>query len=219
MRRLALLLLMFPTTAAAAERRYPVPPFERIRVQGPFEVRVTAGTKTEVVVEGAEDLDSADVRVEGSTLTLGGMVRASRTPLHIRVTAAGLTAASVSTRGSLSIDAMQGDRVDLAVNGVGSLQVAGIRADELRITAAGQGTITVAGQARLVSMRVLGTFGVDGAALTADELTLYSGNDGDATLNARSRASVTNVGPGSVSIAGQARCEIRGKAPVACAAR
>jgi len=219
MRRLAMLLLLVPATAFASERRYPVPRFDRIRVQGPFEVTVTAGPKTEVVVEGAGDLDRADVRVEGSTLTLGGMIGASSAPLHIHVTADGLTAASVSTRGSLAIDAMQGDRIDLAVNGIGRLQVAGIRAGELRVTAAGQGAITLAGEARLVSMRVLGTFGIDGAALTADELTLYSGNDGDAKLNARSQANVTNVGPGTVSIAGHATCAIRGKAPVDCAAR
>jgi len=217
MRRFAMLLLLVPVTAFAAERRYPVPQFDRIRVQGPFEVTVTAGPKTEVVVGGEGDLDRAGVRVEGSTLTLGGRIDASRTPLHIRVTADRLTAASVSTRGSLAIDAMQGDRVDLAVNGIGRLQVAGIRAEDLRITAAGQGAITFAGEARLVSMRVLGTFDVDGDALTADELSLYSGNDSDAKLRARSQARITNVGPGAVNIAGGATCAIRGKAPVVCA--
>lgn len=219
MRWLPVLLLLVPVAAPAAERRFPVPRFDRIRVQGPFDVTVTTGPKTEVVVEGAGDLDAVDVRVEGSTLTVGGIIAASSTPRHIRVTAAGLTAASVSTRGTLAIDGMQGDRIDLAVNGIGSLQVVGIRAGELRLTAAGQGAIILAGEARLVSARVLGSFGIDGAALTADELSLYSGNDGDAKLTARSHASITNVGPGAVSIAGPASCTIRGKAPVACAAR
>jgi hypothetical protein len=219
MRRLALLLLLVPVSASAAERRYPVPPFERIRVQGPFDVTVAAGRKTEVVVEGAGDLDAIDVRAEGSTLTLGGLAGPTSAPLHIRVTAAGLTAASVSARGRLAIDTMQGDRIDLAVNGIGSIQITGIHAGELHVTAAGQGTIAIAGDAHLVSMRVLGTFGIDGAALTADELSLYSGNDGDAKLNVRSQASITNVGPGTVRIAGRATCTIRGKAPVDCAGR
>jgi len=219
MRRFAMLLLLVPVTAFAAERRYPVPQIDRIRVQGPFEVTVTAGPKTEVVVEGEGDLDRADVRVEGSTLTLGGRIDASSTPLHIRVTADGVTAASVSTRGSLAIEAMPGDRIDLAVNGIGRLQVAGIRAGELRITAAGQGAITFAGEAKQVAMRVLGTFEVDGSALAADELTLYSGNDGAAKLNVRSHARITNVGPGAVAVAGHATCDVHGKARVDCAGR
>lgn len=213
MRWCALLLLLLPVATSAAERRHPLAEVKRIRVQGPLVVAVVAGPRNEVRIEGSGDLDRVRVRAEGGVLTLGG----TGTDLRVQVMVSGLEGASVSARGRLAIAGMRADRVDLAIDGFGTLDARGVLANQLVVRAGGVGTLVLAGEARQMSLRVVGEVGVDAAALSVKDVTLISENAGETKLNVQSSARITNMGPGPVSVTGPASCEIHGKAPVACA--
>lgn len=71
MRTFLCLLLLLPTAAQAADRRVFVTSFDRIRVEGPFEVTVATGRAAGATISGdARQLDRAEVRVDGTTLVV-----------------------------------------------------------------------------------------------------------------------------------------------------
>src|SRR3546814_4595396 len=66
---LALILLAAAAPGAAAERSYTIGSFDRVRVSGTFEVRLTVGGWPRARAEGKRELiDQAAVRVDGDTL-------------------------------------------------------------------------------------------------------------------------------------------------------
>jgi hypothetical protein len=69
-RILALLLLALAAVPAqAAERRFTIISFDRVRMEAPFDVSVTTGKAPSAKAEGSvAALDSVDLRVEGRTL-------------------------------------------------------------------------------------------------------------------------------------------------------
>src|SRR3546814_8559642 len=66
---LALILLAAAAPGAAAERSYTIGSFDRVRVSGPFEVRLTVGGSPRARAEGERELIAqVEVRVDGNTL-------------------------------------------------------------------------------------------------------------------------------------------------------
>src|SRR3546814_11989805 len=68
---LALILLAAAAPGAAAERSYTIGSFDRVRVSGPFEVRLTVGGSPRARAEGERELiDQVEVRVDGNKLVV-----------------------------------------------------------------------------------------------------------------------------------------------------
>ena len=68
-RLLLLVIMAIPLPAAAAERVVSVGSFERVRVDGPFEVRIVVGASPGATLTGDRDLiERVAVQVNGSTL-------------------------------------------------------------------------------------------------------------------------------------------------------
>src|SRR5947209_20406782 len=107
--------------AGAADRTYPVTDFDRIQVEGPFEVTLATGLTTRVRASGSADaLERVSVEAEGRTLRIRANASAwggypGRTPGPVRIEAAtrDLTRATVLGSGSLAIDKARGPRIDL----------------------------------------------------------------------------------------------------------
>src|SRR3569623_1984874 len=96
-------LLVFAAPASAAERTYPVLDFDRVQVEGPFEVVLTTGQPTHVRATGSpaalERLSDED---EGNTLhnhanrsAWGGYPGQSPGPVRIEAATRNLARASV----------------------------------------------------------------------------------------------------------------------------
>lgn len=228
-RLLPILLLVSPVAASAASgRSYVVTDFDRIRVDGPFDVQVTTRVSPSARAEGpGEASDVLDIRVEGRTL----VVRASagrwaeaaprggiRAPV-IRVGVPMLRAAGVVGGGRLTITgAMRAQQIDLQMTGSGSLAAAGLDADALTATVLGSGTMTLGGRAGRARLLTSGPGGIAAAALRSDALTVRLDGSGTIAATARYTADATSTGLGSVTIYGKPTCRVSSAAtgPIRC---
>lgn len=225
MRTAALASLFLLTSAAAPddERRYMVTGFDRVRVNGPFEVEIVPGSNGASAKGEPGMLDHLSVRVTGSTLvinsgTSGWEERTRDAPeaTRIRVTAPLLRGLTANGGAQIRVTEMRAARIDLALEGTGSIDVAGIRADELFAAHNGTGTLKLSGAAGQV--RVRGAVGgtVDASAFTANDAILLWESRGPLTIGVRYTAQITASGQGGVTILGKPFCTIRGTSPVTC---
>src|SRR3954470_9405027 len=144
-RILPALLLLLPAAAAAADRTYTVTDFDRIQVDGPYEVAVTTGGSSGAQASGSQiSLDAVTVEVSGGILRVhanrsawGGYPGEPVEPARIRVTTHDLKSAGVPGAGSVAVDRLRALREDLSVAGSGRLSVGAIEADQLVVALLG----------------------------------------------------------------------------------
>ncbi|WP_326525319.1 head GIN domain-containing protein [Sphingomonas sp.] len=225
--RAALVLLPLLSLAAPAradERRILLSAFDRIRVDGPFEVTVTTGKGAGATAIGdTRALDGVSVRLQGSTLIVGPSVNGwggypgtARTRPRVVVTVPALRAAAVVGGGRLSVDRMAGQRVELNLTGAGTLDVARAEADRVDGTLIGTGRMTLAGKAMRATFQSNGAGGIDAAGLDARDLTVNWQSAGDGSFTARETAEVMAMGQGAITVAGGPACTVKGSGPVTC---
>ena len=226
MRPLLLAPLLLVTAAAApdGERRFMVPNFDRLRVDGPFEVEVVTGPPTAVAAGDRAALDQVAVRVDGGMMvvsaavaTWDSRVRGGATPAKVRVSVPALRSAIANGSAQVHIAEMKGTRIDLATNGSGLLEVGDVRADDLNANLSGTGTIVVAGRAKRAQVRAFGTGLIDAVALTADEARVVNESTGPIRIAVRLIARVSALASGAIEVAGTPECHVRGSGPVTCA--
>jgi hypothetical protein len=222
----SLALLAAAAPAAAAERGLSVTDFDRIQVDGPYEVTLVTGRPSGARIVGPQGaLDSVTVEVQGRTLKVhanrsawGGYPGERAGPVRIEATTRELAAASVTGAGSLAIDKAGGLRLSLTLAGSGRLSVGRVAADNLVIALTGSGRIAAAGAAKQLDARVSGSGDLDSAGLAADDAQVYAETSGTVALTARRTARVQAAGIGQVTIGGTPACTVTGPAAgrVAC---
>ena len=220
----ATLLLLAAAPASAEERTYMIAGFDRVRVDGPFSVTVVAGGSPRARAEGdGRALDDLTIRVDGRTLVVargmngwGGDPAVRRLPPKVTITAPRLSGAVVVGGGALIVGAMEGARVDLAVNGAGTLTVDHVAADRLGATLVGAGALRVAGRVLDARFTSNGAGTIDAAGLDAAALTVNAQGSGDGSFRARNTANVAASGLGAITVEGAATCVVRGTAPIRC---
>lgn len=221
-RTLAFLVLTAATAApaSAAERTVAVTNFERIRVDGPFEVQLTTRQTPRATVSGdARALDLVDVRVDGGTLIVraanGGWgerpaARGVSSPV-IRLQTRDLRSASVVGSGKLSISGpVAADRVDLNVTGAGLLAADGVAAGQLTTTLIGTGQVQLSGTTRTARIVGNGAGTIAARGLTAGDVTIRTEGTTTVSVTARFTAAAFSTGLGPIEILGKPEC--KGKA-------
>jgi hypothetical protein len=223
---LALLLLSVP--AGGADRTYSIGSFDRIRVEGPFEVHLATGKSPGARAEGAaRATEGLDIRVEGTTLIVrAGLNGWGEQPVAgttgapvIRVSTLMIRSATVIGGGQLSIEgAVKGQRVDLSVTGSGTLGAAGLDADQLNATVLGSGGMKLGGRAAKVRLLTSGAGTIDAARLSAGDLILRLDGPGETRASARFTADVTTTGIGAATVYGTPACTVKATAggPISC---
>lgn len=219
------LILLAAAGPAAETRTFLVTPFERIRVEGPFDVTVTTGMTAKAHATGDRGaLEMLSVTASGSTLTVRagaddawnerGLSPGAIPTIVVEVPR--LTGASVNGGGRLRIAEMRAQRVEVNVAGAGTIDVAAVRAETVNATLIGSGTIALAGTASRVQLRSNGAGSIDAAGLRAGEVSLVAETSGDTSASARYSAQVSALGLGAVRVDGGGKCTVRGNGPVAC---
>ena len=184
---LALLAFAAAVPAGAAERTYSITDFDRVQVDGPYRVILTAGRSSAARAEGStEALDHVSVDVQGGTLRVrrnrsawGGYPASGIGPVTVTLTTRDLRNAAVVGSGSLDVDRAKGLRVDLSVSGSGRLTVASVEADNLIVGLLGGGRITLAGRAKQLKATVQGSGDLAAAGLSADDAQIASDTAGN----------------------------------------
>jgi hypothetical protein len=210
---------------SAAERRVQITSFERIRVEGPFQVTIATGRSPTAVVSGdARRLDGVEVRVDGRTLVLRARLegrsdaREAQAPIAVTLGTPTLAAASLLGGGALAVTGGRTQRLDLSIAGAGAIAWTGADADQVNATVIGNGQITLGGRAGRARLMVNGAGKVDADTLSVGDLTVLVDGPGEALARARFTATVTNTGLGRVAVAGSPKCTVRNAAggPVSC---
>lgn len=227
---LAFAPVAFAAPAHAADRSYVVTNFDRIRVDGPFEVRVEVGSGGAAASASGDDriLDDLDISVEGSTLTVrkgsggwGERGKASGAPPIVTLRTPAVRGATVVGGARLTLTGrVRTTRLDVQVTGAGTVDVAGVDADDVVVTVIGNGNVALAGRTARARYSTNGGGSIAAAALDAGDVLVVLEGAGETRASARYVADITNKGLGLVAIAGNPKCTIRGQStgPVQCGA-
>ena len=219
---LALLVLAsLPADAAppVAQRNYSVTSFDRVRLDGPYEVQLKTNVAPYARASGSQAaLDGVSLKVEGRTLIVrpasggwGGYPGENRGPVTIEVGTHDLSTAWLNGAGSLIVDKVRGLGFDLAIQGSGSVRIDAVDIDQLKMSLSGAGSARLAGRAGAMTATVRGTSSLDAEDLSVKDAVI--GAEGPAVV----RATVTNaakvdaLGLAAVTLGGEPSCTVNAK--------
>lgn len=212
-----LILLMLGSTIQAAEQRYSITDFDKIRVVGASRVVIETARATTVRATGDRDaLDLLLVESLDRTLTIqprGGYTatpsQASFKPPTIYITLPLLSSAKLNGSGAISIATLRGIQADVSLTGSGQISVAKVMADNLNARLSGSGTLTLAGKASKVDANVKGSGSLAASSLDVADLKLTAASSGTTAMSATRAAMVTSTGSGTVAITGGPSCTVQ----------
>lgn len=214
---LGILLLGVATPAGAATRSYTVTSFDRIRVDGPYSVKLSTGRTPYARATGtASALDGLSLRVEGRTLIIrrdssawGGYPSRAFEPVELSVGTHELAAAALNGAGSLIIDRVKGLTFELSAQGAGRADIGEVAADRLVIALAGSISSRVAGKALKLTAIVRGASSLDASALTARDGLLSAEGPAQLAATLTDTARVEATGVAQVAVAGNPACTVK----------
>lgn len=212
----AFVAIAITAPADAATRNFGVSGFDRIRVDGPFKVRLTTGVAPFAIATGGSTaLDSVAIEVQGRTLVVranrsswGGYPGEAKGPVEIAIGTHELTAAWLNGSGSLAIDKARGLSFDLSVQGAGSASIGAVAVDQLKVSMSGTASATLAGTAPKLTAIVRGVSTLDALGLVSKDATI--GAQGPATVKATvtGTAKVDAQGAAAVGLEGRPACKV-----------
>ena len=204
--------------ADAATRNFGINGFDRIRVDGPFRVKLTTGVApfAKATSISASALDGLAIEVQGRTLIIrssrqswGGYPGESAGPVEITIGTHELTAAALNGSDTLEIDKLRGLSFELGVHGSGAARVGAVEVDQFKVAISGTAAASLAGTAKKLTAYVLGVSTLQATELSSKDATLTAA--GPATLRATvtETAKISVQGPSTVELAGSPACTVR----------
>ncbi|MDT9599669.1 head GIN domain-containing protein [Sphingosinicella rhizophila] len=226
---LAIVALIPVAPAVGAERTFSVADFDRIQIDGSYEVVLATGRPSSAKAIGSkEGLDRVSIDVQSGTLrirpnraVLDGTPGRAAGPVRIEISTRNVQSAAVRGSGKLNIDGARGLRLALSLSGSGGLAVENVEADNLTIGLVGSGSVRIAGRAKQLRATVQGSGDLDGSAFKANDVQLVASTAGAVTLGAVRSAKVSASGSGDVEILGSPACTVnaQGAGIVRCGTR
>jgi len=204
--------------ADAATRAIPVPGFERLRVEGPYTVRVRTGSHVSVNASGPQDsIDKLIVESRGRTLVVTTKKGWSWNPIHwgsggkvtVDITVPTLEAAELTGPGNLTIDTIRAEAFTAALSGPGDLTVAHLDTSRLKIALTGPGDLSVTGKTGRADASLTGPGDVHAGGLAVDQLSASLTGPGTMRIGPTRVANVSLTGPGDVILAGKPSCTVK----------
>jgi hypothetical protein len=179
--------------------------FEKVRLVGSLDARVTVGAPVAVQVTIDDNLQPlVETRVDGDTLVIRTRESVSyRGEGRVDVSVPSLRAFSIEGSGDAAIEGGSGD-LALAVSGSGDLAWHG-QAGALDASVAGSGDMKLSGKAESIRVSVAGSGDVDADGLTARSADVQVSGSGDVRLHLEGgELSAAVAGSGDVTWRGQA---------------
>lgn len=208
--------------AAPSARNYSVTSFDRIRLEGPYKVKLVTGVSPFARATGSQQaLDSVSLDIQGRTL----VVRSARSswgsypgtqagPVEIHVGTHELSAAFLNGPGSLSVDKLRGLSFELWIQGSGSVSVAKVDVDQLKVNISGAASTTLAGRAPKLTATVRGNSQFDAAALSTKDVVVATEGPTIVKVNAVSSAKIDATGIATIDVTGGAACTVKANGSV-----
>jgi len=221
--RLPILALLVAASLPAAaqpapsERNYSVTSFDRIRIDGPYQVHLQTNVAPYARASGsAASLDGVSVDVEGRTLIVragsgswGGYTGEARGPVTIELGTHELGTAWINGPGALTIDRVKGLSFDLNIQGSGSAQIDNAEVDQMKVGISGAGSTRLAGSAKKLIAIIRGTSAFEADGLTVTDAVI--GAEGPVIIHATvtNSAKVDALGVASVTLGGNPACTVK----------
>jgi hypothetical protein len=213
----AALIFALAAPAFAADRRYTVTDFDRIQVEGAFDVVLKTGKAPSARAIGDnEALERVSIEVQGRILKVrpnrsawGGYPGKDAGAVAIELTTRELRAASVTGSGSLAIDKAKAMRFDLTLSGSGRLSIGRVEADNLVVGLVGAGRMSVGGKVKRLKATVQGSGDFDGAGLVVEDAQIRADTSGAIALAATRTSDVVSSGAGDTTVAGKSACTVK----------
>lgn len=214
----AFVAVILPASPAAADtRNFGVSGFDRVRVAGPYKVRLTTGVAPFARATGsAAALERLAVRVDGRTLVIqsnqsgwGGYPGKDGGGVEITVGTHELTTASLVGAGSLLINRVRGLEFALILQGAGLAGIEQVEVDRMEVAISGTGGVTLGGTARQLGAIVRGMSNLQAANLSVKNATIAVEGAGTVSARVTDSVSVTGSGAGTVALDGSPACTLK----------
>jgi DNA-binding transcriptional regulator YdaS (Cro superfamily) len=221
----ALAALSLASPASAAERRYTVTDFDRIQVDGPFQVSVLTGRPPSGLASGDQQgIERVSIEVQGRILRIrpnrswGGYPGENAGAVKLVVSTHGLRSAAVNGSGSLTIDKAKAMKFDAGLSGSGRIEIGRLEADALVLGLTGGGKLVVGGTAKTLRATISGSGDLDAAALAVEDADINADTSGLVAIAARRSAKINATGAGDVTVDGRPACTVEqsGAGRVSC---
>ncbi len=217
---LALLVLASLPAAAASpqtKRTYSVNSFDRIRVDGPYQVHLKTNVAPYARALGSPaSLDGVLIKVEGRTLIIragsgnwGGYPGEGRGPVTIEVGTHELSTAWVNGAGALTIDRIKGLTFVLEIQGPGVARIDSADVDQMKIGISGAGSASLIGRAAKLTAIIRGTSSFEGDGLAVKDAVIGAEGPTIVRANVSNSAKVDASGLASVTLTGDPACTVK----------
>lgn len=199
--------------AEAATRNFGISTFDRIRVDGPFSVKLSNGVAPFAKVSGAPAaIDRVAIEIMGRTLVVrnnpswGGYPGKDSGPVEISIGTHELTSAWINGSGSLDIDKIEGLAFQLSVHGSGAARIAAADVDRLNVAISGSASASIGGRAARFSTALRGISSLDASRLSSKDADIAADGPSTVKANVTNAAKITASGVATVTLTGDPAC-------------
>ena len=224
---LGALVLLLPDGAGAAERKLSVFGFDSVRINGGVNVDIATGKGPSATASADSQriLDRLQLRKSGNELVISVRSESENAdsfsqddPIDLKLTTYALKKITHLGPGSVSIDELKGRVTSARLGGFGNVAIGGIDGDMVEIAMNGGGAIKLSGEVREARLSLLGASSFDGNALTVDKLKLTQRGPASTEIAVNREAEINNTGSGLIRVIGKPNCQVRsaGAAEIIC---
>ncbi|MBW8845566.1 MAG: DUF2807 domain-containing protein [Burkholderiales bacterium] len=189
------------------EKARAVSAFTKLRIDGPFDVKLTQGGSDQATVVADDNIEPlVETVVEGDALVVRMKHDAgftTRSAPMVRVDARALQSISVNGSGDLSAERFKADGLSLNVVGSGDVHFGVVELKDLNVSISGSGDVRLAGRAEQQSWTVSGSGDVDARALAGRAAKVSINGSGDVSLGVTEQLDVQLSGSGDLSYGGR----------------
>jgi hypothetical protein len=220
-------MLLLSSATQAAERKFSLFGFEDIRIGNGVDVVLTSGKgpTARAVGETRELLDRVSLQRNGKQLvvsvkpkSLGRDDYDGDGPVTLYLSSYAISDISHLGSGLVKLDKLSGRTPRVRLGGFGTLRIDAVDADLLDVAMTGGGQVVMSGKARDARVELQGASIFESPDLTAEKLTLVQRGPARSRLTVKREAVITNYGTGQINIAGKPNCTVRtdGAAEIIC---
>ena len=219
--------LLLSSAGQAAERKFSLFGFDEIRIGNGVDVVLISGKGPSARAEGdtRELLDRVSLQQNGKQLvvsvrprSLSGNEYDADAPVKLYLSSHAISNISHLGSGQVTLDKLSGRTPRVRLGGFGSLRINMVDAERLDLAMTGGGQLVMSGKVRDARVELQGASIFASPDLTVEKLTLVQRGPASSQLKVTREAEISNNGTGQINIAGTPNCSVRtdGAANIVC---
>ncbi|HWE36656.1 MAG TPA: head GIN domain-containing protein [Isosphaeraceae bacterium] len=180
--------------------------FHAVEVGGAIKATVKVGDKTEVVIEGDDNIiPLIETKVEDGRLVVrarDGTSYSTKKPLTATITATKLDALEADGASTIDATVAASDAMTIEASGAGNVSATGIDAKEVKVTASGASRVTAKGKGTSLTLDASGASHVEAAELAVESAKADLSGASDAKVHASKSVAGDISGASHLDVAG-----------------